>query len=458
MSLPLILQGQSFRFVVIGAGSVACRKIHNLYKADAHIQVIAPALPDDIKALVDHDKLQWVERLATVDEPFTAGHFVLLATDDSELNTHLAKSARQQGCYVCRVDKHLDNDFFFPAVIDRSPVLVTVSSQGASPALTRHLKQRLEAFLPQEYRILGTMMGELRDRVKALVSSEQRPAFWRRWINSSITELVLARQTERAQAMSEHMLADPDQSDHQGEVFLVGAGPGDPDLLTFRALRLIQSADVVFYDRLVSDSILNLIAPDAERHYVGKAKSDHAVPQKGINQRLVSTAKLGKRVLRLKGGDPFIFGRGGEEIEELAQACIPFQVVPGITAASGCAAYAGIPLTHRDHAQSVRFVTGHLKNDTCDLPWHELVHPQQTLVIYMGLTGIPHICQQLIEHGMSEDTPVALIEKGTLPDQQVHISTLASMPAYVESHDLSAPTLTIIGSVVRLHETLNWRV
>jgi len=228
-------------------------------------------------------------------------------------------------------------------------------------------------------------------------------------------------------------------------------------LLTFRALRLIQSADIVFYDRLVNPLILDLIHPDAERFYVGKAKSDHSVPQEGINQLLVNAARAGKKVLRLKGGDPFIFGRGGEEIEELAAAGLPFQVVPGITAASGCAAYAGIPLTHRDHAQSVRFVTGHLKNGTCDLPWQELVHPGQTLVIYMGLTGLPHICEQLIAAGMDTETPVALVEKGTLPDQRVHVSTLNDMPDYIAGRSIQAPTLTIVGSVVSLHEQLKWR-
>ena len=269
-------------------------------------------------------------------------------------------------------------------------------------------------------------------------------------MNSMAPELILGRQAENAAAVTDELLAGDDAG--KGEVWLVGAGPGDPDLLTFRALRLIQSAEVVFYDRLVNPLILDLLHPQAERFYVGKARSQHAVPQDGINQLLVDAALAGKKVLRLKGGDPFIFGRGGEEIEQLAQAGIPFQVVPGITAASGCAAYAGIPLTHRDHAQSVRFVTGHLKDGTCDLPWTELVHPQQTLVIYMGLTGLPHICAQLMKNGMPADTPIALIEKGTLPEQQVHISTLQAMPGYVQGRVISAPTLTIVGSVVSLHK------
>lgn len=457
MSLPLVLEGSAFRFVVAGAGQIGLRKIRTLIKANVSLHIIAPELDESIQEqLTALDKVSWSERLAVPSESFETGSFVVLATNDSALNTQLAESARDQGCKVCRVDQSKGNDFAFPAVIDRDPIQISVSSRGTSPALTRHLKQRLESFIPQEYSELGRLMGDLRDRVKTSIPASVRPTFWRRWINSQVTELMLSRQRERAIEVSDQLISEP-QTITQGEVYLVGAGPGDPDLLTFRALRLIQSAEVVFYDRLVSHRIRALIDPQADTFYVGKAMSDHAVPQDGINQLLVKTAQEGKRVLRLKGGDPFIFGRGGEEIEELAEAGVPFQVVPGITAASGCAAYAGIPLTHRDHAQSVRFVTGHLRDNTCNLPWNELIHPHQTLVIYMGLSGIPIICQQLMEHGMPADTPMALIEKGTLPDQCVHVSQLSEMAEYVANHDLQAPTLTIIGSVVSLHNKLSWR-
>src|SRR5690554_2963852 len=450
MTLPLVLRGDARPFIVVGGGAVAARKVRTLVQAGAAVHVIAPQLHSDIQALATQITLE--QRPATAAEVFASGSLLVLATDNPQLNAALAESGRRQGCLVCRVDDTRDNDFIFPAVIDRSPLLVSVSTQGASPALTRHVKQRLEAFLPQDYRQLGSYVEQLRERIKALLKPSERAAFWRSWMNSMAPELILGRQAGRAAAVTDELLAGDDAG--KGEVWLVGAGPGDPDLLTFRALRLIQSAEVVFYDRLVNPLILDLLHPQAERFYVGKARSQHAVPQDGINQLLVDAALAGKKVLRLKGGDPFIFGRGGEEIEQLAQAGIPFQVVPGITAASGCAAYAGIPLTHRDHAQSVRFVTGHLKDGTCDLPWTELVHPQQTLVIYMGLTGLPHICAQLMKNGMPADTPIALIEKGTLPEQQVHISTLQEIPDYVLDRDISAPTLTIVGSVVSLHKKL----
>lgn len=452
MTLPLVWRGDGQRFVVIGAGKVASRKVQTLAKAGAKVTVIAPEFHSHVLELADQVTLE--KRLASKEERFRAGTFLVLAADNPALNEQLAIVGREQGCFICRVDDTTHNDFMFPAVVDRSPLLISVSSSGTSPALTRHVRQRLEAFIPQDYQKLATYVEGLRDKIKSLLPSKERAIFWRRWMNSLAPELILSRKPERVEAVTEELLKN-EVTD--GEVWLVGAGPGDPDLLTFRALRLIQKADIVYYDRLVNPLILELISPDAERFYVGKEKSFHSVPQADINQLLVDSAKAGKKVLRLKGGDPFVFGRGGEEIEQLADAGVSFQVVPGITAASGCAAYAGIPLTHREHAQSVRFVTGHLKNNTCNLPWHELIYPNQTLVIYMGLSGLPIICDNLINAGMPADTPIALIEKGTMPDQKVHIKTLETMPSFVADSVISAPTLTIVGAVVSLYDQLQWR-
>lgn len=453
MTLPLVLRGGAREFVVVGGGAVAARKLHSLIKSGCRVTVIAPTLHPEALALTD--QFIYLEREATAQEVFPAKSWVVLATDDADLNQALAQAAKAQGLMQCRVDDPSDNDFIFPAVVDRSPLLISISTSGASPALTRHVRQRLEAFLPQDYGVLAQFMETWRPRIKTLFDPTQRAQFWRSWMASLAPEFILNRQLNKAEQLTQSM--SQGQAPERGEVWLVGAGPGDPDLLTFKALRLIQAAEVVFYDRLVNPKILDMLPPDAECFYVGKQQSNHSVPQDGINQLLVDAAKAGKKVLRLKGGDPFIFGRGGEEIERLAEAGVAFQVVPGITAANGCAAYAGIPLTHREHAQSVRFVTGHLKDDSCDLPWHELVHPQQTLVIYMGLSGITHICQKLIEAGMSPNTPIALIEKGTLPEQKVHKSTLESMSAYIQGRDIRAPTLTIVGSVVDLHDRLAWR-
>lgn len=454
MNLPLVLNSADKEFIFVGGGKVATRKIESLAKTGVKIRVISKEISLKIKELSENYNILIEDKAVTPEQTYPLGSWVVLATNNSEFNQVQAKLARDCGAYVCRADDQSDNDFIFPAVVDRSPLLVAISTSGATPALTRHLKQRLEAFIPHEYSKLALWMEQLRARVQALLPESKRPLFWRNWMRSQAADQILARNEEAANKITEQLLEG--ETPQAGEVFLVGAGPGDPDLLTFRALRLIQMADVVFYDRLVGDRIMDLIPESATRHYVGKARSDHAVPQGDINRLLVEEAQKGHRVLRLKGGDPFIFGRGGEEIEELAEANIPFQIVPGITAASGCASYAGIPLTHREHAQSVRFVTGHLKDNSCNLPWNELIHPNQTLVIYMGLVGLPIICEQLIAHGMPPDTPIALVEKGTRPDQRVHTGTLATMPDYVQGKEIHAPTLTIVGSVVTLHGKLSW--
>ena len=268
--------------------------------------------------------------------------------------------------------------------------------------------------------------------------------------------MVLSGHIDKAKKALDESLKENKFLEKTGEVYLVGAGPGDPELLSFKALRLMQKADIVIYDRLVSRPIMNLIRQDAEKIYVGKQRADHAMPQENINQLLARLALEGKKVLRLKGGDPFIFGRGGEEIESLIKDDIPFQIVPGITAASGCASYAGIPLTHRDYSQACIFVTGHLRDGTVNLNWEMLAHEKQTLIFYMGMHGSKIICEELIKHGLSDETPAALIVKGTTEDQEVIIGNLKNMPEIIMERKIVPPTLLIIGDVVKLHNKLKW--
>jgi uroporphyrin-III C-methyltransferase/precorrin-2 dehydrogenase/sirohydrochlorin ferrochelatase len=347
--------------------------------------------------------------------------------------------------------------FIFPSILDRSPVTIAVSTGGASPVLARQLRMKLETMIPSACGRLAGITEEYREKVKQhFPQQEQRKAFWENALKGPFAELVYAGQDTSARKLLDDLLLKEHDENPMGEVYLVGAGPGDPDLLTFKAARLMQQADVMVYDRLVSKPILDMANKNAERLYVGKEKDNHAVPQDQINELLVKLAKQGKRVLRLKGGDPFIFGRGGEEIETLAENKVPFQVVPAITAASGCSSYAGIPLTHRDYAQSVTFATGHLKDGSINLNWQQLTQQNHTIVFYMGLTGINVISEQLQAHGMSGDMPAALVEQGTTRNQRVHIGTVATLPQLVIDSGVRAPTLTIIGEVVQLHDKLHW--
>jgi uroporphyrin-III C-methyltransferase/precorrin-2 dehydrogenase/sirohydrochlorin ferrochelatase len=346
-----------------------------------------------------------------------------------------------------------------PSIVDRSPVMIAVSTGGASPVLARMIRSRLESLIPASYGRLASLVQKYRSILQdKFTDVENKRKFWERTLEGKIPELVFSGRDKEAERLLQATLEDVDETeiDQNGEVYLVGAGPGDPDLLTFRALRLMQRADVVLYDRLVSDEIVAMVRRDAERIYVGKEKANHTVPQRDINKLLVKLAKQGKRVLRLKGGDPFIFGRGGEEIKDLFHENISFQVVPGVTAAAGCAAYAGIPLTHRELSQSVSFVTGHLKDGTFNLNWDLLSQPNQTVVIYMGLTGLEIISHNLIEKGVSVDMPAALIQQGTTRNQRVITATLSTLHEKVKAEKVVAPTLVIIGEVVTLQDQLKW--
>lgn len=454
--LPVFLNIRERYCLVVGGGEVALRKANLLDRAGGRLLVVAPDVGQALTDLVA-DNGGEIRRRGFAEQDLEDAALVIAATDDETLNERVSQLAGQCGLPVNVVDRPALCSFIVPAVIDRSPVVVAISTGGSSPVLTRRLKEQLEISLPGAYGRLATLLGDFRERVKQRIGDfGRRTRFWERLLQGPLSEMVFSGREDEARAFMEHELEHADAMDVSGEVYLVGAGPGDPDLLTLKALRLMHAADVVLYDRLVSDEILRKVRPDAEKFHVGKRRSEHAVAQEQINEMLVRLAREGKKVLRLKGGDPFIFGRGGEEIEQLAEARIPFQVVPGITAASGCASYAGIPLTHRDHSQSVRFVTGHRKDDRIDLDWPLLAKTDQTLVIYMGLLGLEHICQQLIAHGMDPETPVALIQQGTTRHQKVLIGSVSSMPDIVRRNDVQAPTIVIVGQVVRLHRRLAW--
>jgi uroporphyrin-III C-methyltransferase/precorrin-2 dehydrogenase/sirohydrochlorin ferrochelatase len=452
--LPAFLDVRGKRCVVVGGGEVALRKATLLVRAGARLHVVAPDLCAALKTLCE----QSGSLVCPIEfQPCCLGGatLVIAATDSLEVNTRVSEHAQTLGIPVNVVDQPELCTFIVPAIVDRSPILVAISSGGASPILARSIKGLIDSLLPARVDRLAGLLRELRAAIKKKVPDfSQRTRFWEKILEGDIPELVYSGKEQEAR---EKILKQADNpSPEQGEVYLVGAGPGDPELLTLKALRLMHKADIVLYDRLVSEAILLKLRPDADKVFVGKARSDHAVPQEDLNSMLVRLAKEGKKVLRLKGGDPFIFGRGGEEIETLAEAGVAFQVVPGITAASGCATYAGIPLTHRDYSQSVRFLTGHIRDGGVPLNWSLLAQEQQTLAFYMGLSGLAIICEELLAHGMEKDMPVAVIQQGTTRDQKVSVGTLESIVEQARNDDIQPPTLIIIGRVVALRDRLDW--
>ena len=453
---PISLKLQQQPCLIVGGGHIAYRKAVLLHKAGAVIHIIAPDIDANLLQLVEESQGQYIQALYPAQIQLNDYRLVIAATDDYAVNTQVFEDCEALKILVNSVDDPPHCRFMVPAIVDRSPLVISVASNGTSPVLSRQIRTQLETSIPHGMGKLAEFSGKWRAAVKAKISNpDERRVFWEDLYASPLKEQVFHDNLTEADRLIEQALAE--WKTPKGEVYLVGAGPGDPELLTLKALRLMQQADVVIYDRLVSPAIMELCRRDATKIYVGKARSNHAVPQEGINALLVEYASKGQRVCRLKGGDPFIFGRGGEEIQELFAAGVPFQVVPGITAASGCSAYAGIPLTHRDYAQSVRFLTGHLKEGSPELPWDELVYQNQTLVLYMGLVGLEKICEKLIEHGQRPDMPVALISKGTTPEQKVLVGTLADIASKVEENHIQAPTLTIIGDVVSLREQLQWQ-
>ena len=456
---PFFLQLDQLPCLIVGGGSVAERKLDLLIKAKADITVISLEFSDYILDLAKTHNIRCVKKEYSnkiLEE--NKYNFVISATNDVSLNERVAKDCKKYNIIVNVVDQPEICDFIFPSILERGDITVAVSTGGASPVLARVLRTKLETMVPGSYGKLAEIVSsnriKVREKMKRFSSNK---IFWEKMLNGKFLELVLSGKTDEAKTFLDEQIENFDEDiANQGEVYLVGAGPGDPDLLTFKALRLMQQADIALYDRLVHPSIVDLIRRDATKIYVGKERDNHVVRQEEINELLVKYAKEGKKVLRLKGGDPFIFGRGGEEIETLADEKVAFQVVPGITSASGCSTYSGIPLTHRDYAQSCIFVTGHLKKGKLELDWEKLIQENQTIVFYMGLVSIDIICEQLIQHGLSELTPCALIQQGTTNTQKEFISILKDMPTVVKTKKPKAPTIFIIGGVVALRDKLKW--
>jgi uroporphyrin-III C-methyltransferase/precorrin-2 dehydrogenase/sirohydrochlorin ferrochelatase len=457
--LPIFLNVKGRRALVVGGGTMAARKADLLVRARCDLTIVAAELNDDMARLVQENKID--HKTGALNANDVAGCVVAFgASEDGAINQELCDLAHAAGIPVNVSDDPGRCDFIMPSLVDRAPLLVAIGSGGTSPLLTRMLKARFETTIPAAYGRLAEFAGSYRERVKAAFPNmTRRRRFWETMIDGPIAEHLFSAQEDLATALMDKLLeeaATDGDKPPRGEVYLVGTGPGDPDLLTFRALRLMQQADVVLYDRLIGEGILNLVRRDAERIYVGKMKKDHTVQQDEISEMLVRLALEGKRVLRLKGGDPFVFGRGGEEIATLADNGIAFQVIPGVTAANGCSTYAGIPLTHRDHAQSYIVVTGHEKDGELNLNWDSLIQPRQTVVIYMGLTSLETITQGFIDNGADPATPAAIIENGTRAGQRVVTGTLDTLADKSVASEIKSPALIIIGSVVTLQNKLSW--
>ncbi len=457
--LPIFLNVKGQRALVVGNGTLAARKADLLVRAGCDLTIIAPEPSDDLGRLLQEHPVDHKTGGLSADD-LKDCVIAFGASSDAAINQDLHDLATAAGVPVNISDNPALCDFIMPALVDRSPLLIAIASGGATPLLTRMLKARFETDIPAAYGRLAEFAGSYRERVKnSIPDMTRRRRFWETMIAGPVAEHLFSGQEVEATALMDSLLdeaATDGDKPPRGEVYLVGTGPGDPDLLTFRALRLMQQADVVLYDRLIGEGILNLVRRDASRIYVGKMKKDHAVPQEEISEMLIRLAKEGKRVLRLKGGDPFVFGRGGEEIAMLADNGINFQVIPGVTAANGCATYAGIPLTHRDHAQGYIVVTGHEKDGELNLNWDSLIQPRQTVVIYMGLTSLGTITDGFLSHGADPTLPAAIIENGTRAGQRVITGTLETLAGKASDAEIRSPALIIIGSVVTLRDKLSW--
>jgi uroporphyrin-III C-methyltransferase/precorrin-2 dehydrogenase/sirohydrochlorin ferrochelatase len=449
---PLFADLHGRTVLVVGGGAVAERKVRLLLEAGAQVRLVAP------------DVTEWLGSqpgVAVHRETFEARHcdgvvLAIAATDDRAVNEAVAQAGRERNLLVNVVDVADLSSFIVPAIVDRSPLVIAISTGGVAPVLARLVRERLESLIDGSFGQLAGLLQRWRGRIKAgLPDVNARRRFYEGVVRGHVANLVRTGQETAAETELQRSLEHAD-APRRGSVVLVGAGPGDAGLLTLNALRALQEADVILYDRLVSAEVLNLARRDADRICVGKMAGGHSVSQGRIHELLLEQAQQGKRVVRLKGGDPFIFGRGGEEIEALQQHGIPFEVVPGITAAIACGAYAGIPLTHRDHAQSVRFVTAHSGDSIAGLDWATLARERQTLALYMGVAGLGRISEQLTLHGRAPSTPVAIIENGSRAEQRVVLATLAELEEAGRVALVKSPALVIVGEVAALAQKLHW--
>ena len=451
---PLFVNLDKLPVLVVGGGEIAERKINLIIKANAKVEVLARKFSPNVENLINKNKLKKIKSnldISTLDSNYS---LIIAATDNKQINKKLFNFANKNNILINVVVQPDLCTCTFGSIVERGDLVVAISTGGNAPVFARNLREKFETLLPQSTKQLIDFSASIREKVMNSFSQfNKRRIFWELFFDAfaakkNITKSNLTTLTNQ--------LIKTLKNKHSGEVFLVGAGPGDPELLTLRALHLIQKADVCIYDNLVSKEILELVRRDAHMIYAGKLRNNHTIEQKEINQLLVNYAKKGLRVLRLKGGDPFMFGRGGEEISELMTQKIKFQVVPGITAASGVSAYAGIPLTHRDYSQSCIFITGHEKNGKLNINWSNLIHENQTIVIYMGLNSLPIIVQNLIDSGMRKNMPIALVQEGTTEKQKVMVSTISKVISKTLKSDIQSPVIIIIGEVVKLRKTIKW--
>ena len=454
-NFPIFINIDQKPVTIFGGGDIALRKAILLIKARPLLTVIAKDFSEEFKDFIDKNKIAFVQKSYEASD-IRSQVLIVAATNDKRVNKSISNISQANRIPVNVVDQPDLCSFTMGSIVERDALVVSISSGGKAPVLERMIRQTLESLIPSHYSKLVNFAGSIRGLVKKRITHmEKRREFWEYFFEDTLIQKI-ANSKKKFRPQDIDALIKRRLKKVDGEVYLVGAGPGDKDLLTLRALQLMQKCDVCIYDNLVSSDVLEMVRRDADMIYAGKKRDQHTLEQSKINELLIELAMKGKRVLRLKGGDPFIFGRGGEEIEGLMKKNITFQVVPGISAANGVSSYSGIPLTHRDHAQSCLFLTGHFKEGIISFDWPKLIAEKQTVVIYMGLLSLQEMKKNLIKYGMSKNMPVAVVQSGTTQSQKVVIGQLRNISSKVNKARLKSPALIIIGTVVELRKGLNW--